>query len=368
MKVDYHWDKLRTCVVGQVYEPSVLSFIKNNKVRSTLEKILVETAEDLDALAELLKTFGVNVLRPDIPKICDSFVIDSKILPPPITPRDHMAMIGQTFYMPKTDNKLKWNQLKGTSWPEELPKNQKEFFNLSTELLNELEQQWQITDMADLYNYDFTCYQNIENLVSKTNSIVYDQEIDSAMIIRLGKKLFFGTWPGETKENVLAKARKLFPEYTCEVIESQGHLDGCLNILAPGLILSSPYISSGILQEHFKDYEIINSNRHFLNNSVISEGLKNNSRTWLVNGQAYDNQLGEFINLYLKNWTGDIYETYVDVNVLHVDPKNIISIFCNDSIVKKCSQYNINVHPFKFRHFPFWDSGVHCLTNDLDRI
>lgn len=368
MKVDYHWDKLRTCVVGRVYDPTVLSFVKNPKLRSTLEKILIETAEDLDALVELLKTFGVNVLRPDIPMIRDSFVINSKILPPPITPRDHMAMIGQTFYMPKTNNSVKWSQLKGTSWPEQPPKNQKQFLDLPKELLTELEQQWQITDVADLYNYDFTCYQNIENLVSKTNSIVYDQEIDSAMVIRLGKKLFFGTWPGEVRANVLTRMRKLFPEYICEVIESQGHLDGCMTVLAPGLILSSPHISSDILQEHFKDYEIINTNRHFFNHNAISPAFKNCSSTWLVNGQAYDSQLEDSINLYFKNWTGDINETYVDVNVLHIDPNNIISISCNDSVIKKCSQYNINVHPFKFRHFPFWDSGAHCLTNDIDRI
>lgn len=368
MKVDYHWDKLRTCVVGRVYDPTVLSFIQNTKLRSTLEKILIETAEDLDALAELLKTFGVNVLRPNIPATPDSFVINSKILPPPITPRDHMAMIGQTFYMPRTNNSVKWSQLKGTSWPEQPPINQKQFLDLPKGLLNELEQQWQITDVSDLYNYDFTCYQNIENQVSKTNSIVYDQQIDSAMVIRLGKKLFFGTWPWETKENVLDKVRKLFPEYTCEVIESQGHLDGCMTVLAPGLILSSPHISSEVLQKHFADFEIIQSNQNFLGTGDISTVLKNNRRSWLVKGQEHDNQLEDFIDLYLKNWTGDINETYVDINVLHVDPNNIITISCNDNVVKKCSQYNINVHPFKFRHLPFWDSGVHCLTNDISRV
>ena len=62
-----HWDPLKVCMVGKSYPPEFYSFIANSRVRNVLEKIAYETEEDYQKLIKLLESFGVEVLRPDIP-------------------------------------------------------------------------------------------------------------------------------------------------------------------------------------------------------------------------------------------------------------------------------------------------------------
>ena len=48
---------------------------------------------------------------------------DGKISPPPMTPRDYTAMVGERFFEgysndPDTNFKLSYNNIKDNSWPE----------------------------------------------------------------------------------------------------------------------------------------------------------------------------------------------------------------------------------------------------------
>ena len=38
-----------------------------------------------------------------------------------------------------------------------------------------------------------------------------------------------------------------------------------------------------------------------------------------------------------------------------------------DQVESACARYGVNVHVSPFRHKYFWDAGIHCITNDLDR-
>ncbi len=52
--------------------------------------------------------------------------------------------------------------------------------------------------------------------------------------------------------------------------------------------------------------------------------------------------------------------------MLPIDKDNVISIN-NNQIEDQLSGQGINVHSVRLRHHLFWDGGVHCVTNDLDR-
>lgn len=368
LNVDYHWDKLKTCVVGRCYPPDFFSFIENIKVRSTLEKVAEETAEDLDKLANLLNQFGVTVLRPALSDTIEPYILGNKIIPPPITPRDHFAMVGDICYMPTTDNNGKWQQLKGDSWPKNPPADQTAFDSLPVEVKQELSDIWQITQVGDLYNFDFSTYKNIENYVKQTNSIVYDQQIDSAMVLRMGENLYFGTWPWQSEQQVLEHAGQLFPDYKCHVIHTQGHLDGCMSVVCPGLILSTDYIDKNVYSRFFPEYEIVYVDTpNFADPNFIK--LKNqNQGKWWIKGQENNQSLTNFVDSYMQSWTGLIEETVVSVNLLHIDKNNVICIGQNQQTFDKLNDYGITAHIIDFRHLHFWDSGVHCLTNDISRI
>ena len=99
--VHQHWDPLKVCAVGRSYPPEFYSRIKNPRVRNVLEKIAIETEEDYQKLISKLKEFNVKVIRTDVSEDPEVYVNDGVLnVPPPMTPRDFTAMVGDTFYMP----------------------------------------------------------------------------------------------------------------------------------------------------------------------------------------------------------------------------------------------------------------------------
>ena len=100
LSVHQHWDPLQVCAVGRSYPPEFYSFIKNPKARSVMERIAVETEEDYQKLISILESFNVKILRTDISDNPEDHYWSGSYSPPPMTPRDHTAMIGETFFMP----------------------------------------------------------------------------------------------------------------------------------------------------------------------------------------------------------------------------------------------------------------------------
>ena len=101
LTVHQHWDPLKVCAVGRSYPPEFYSRIKNPRVRNVLERIAIETEEDYQKLISKLEEFNVTVLRTDISEDPEVYINNGVLnVPPPMCPRDHTAMVGNTFYMP----------------------------------------------------------------------------------------------------------------------------------------------------------------------------------------------------------------------------------------------------------------------------
>jgi len=74
------------------------------------------------------------------------------------------------------------------------------------------------------------------------------------------------------------------------------------------------------------------------------------------------------VDHYFDEWVGQASETQFQVNILIIDPKNIVVSSHNDQVEKACAKYGITVHVVPFRHKYFWDAGTHCITNDINRV
>ena len=98
------FDPLKVCIVGRSYPPEFYSGIGNNKVRSSMERVAIETEEDYQKLINKLEEFDVEVLRLDISDNVEDYQNIEGVVncPPPMCPRDFSAQIGGTFYMPGT--------------------------------------------------------------------------------------------------------------------------------------------------------------------------------------------------------------------------------------------------------------------------
>ena len=60
-------------------------------------------------------------------------------------------------------------------------------------------------------------------------------------------------------------------------------------------------------------------------------------------------------------------ETVFDVNMLIIDPKNVMVFNYNKQVFDALDRYGITPHIVPFRHRYFWDGGIHCVTLDLHR-
>ena len=96
------FDPLKVCAVGRSFPPEFYSTIGNNKVRSAMERLAIETEEDYQKLIDKLEEFDVTVLRTDVSDNVEDYMDYDGVVnaPPPMCPRDFSAQIGDTFYMP----------------------------------------------------------------------------------------------------------------------------------------------------------------------------------------------------------------------------------------------------------------------------
>ena len=359
--VHQHWDPLRVCAVGQSYPPEFYSYIKNSKVRSVLERIAQETEEDYQKLIKLLESFGVEIVRTDIPASQEECLIGGKFMQPPMCPRDYTAMIGKIFFMPASGPTVDhWSTIKGTDWPSDPPQSLREFQNLSDQVKYEL-------NNYDIKNKTQTLSSMEKLIESQSNKIIHGTGINTAEVSRIGKDLYFGTHDYHQDQTALKqKAQELFPDYRCHVVNTGGHADGTFCPVVPGLIVSLKDIST--YTDTFPDWEVVylpgqswDSVRPFLDLKDKNQGK------WWVPGEELNDDFTDFVEGWLGHWVGYVEETVFDVNMLVIDEKNVVCNNYNEKVFKAFDRYGITPHIVNFRHRYFWDGGLHCITSDLHR-
>jgi hypothetical protein len=339
-----------------------------------MERIAIETEEDYQKLISLLKSFNIEIVRSDINEDLSIYNgRDNKYPPPPMTPRDYTAMIGETFYMPSKmiPPETSYDAIKGNDWPEACPKNQKEFDALSNFVKQELKEKFKVVSIDQLtcsINDHNPSLHSVENLIkTQDNKILYGLDINTAMTTRVGKDLYFGTESyTQDKQLLKQKVEKLFPDYRCHIVNTGGHGDGTYCPVKPGLIVSLNDVPT--YAETFPGWEVVylpgqswDAVRPFLD-------LKDkNYGKWWVPGEELNDDFTEFVESWLSHWVGYVEETVFDVNMLVVDEKNVICNNYNEKVFAAFDRYGITPHVVNFRHRYFWDGGLHCITSDLHR-
>jgi hypothetical protein len=345
-----HWDKLKVCVVGKTYEPEFYSFIENKKLRNLFEKIAIETQEDLDFLANTIKKFDVEIVRPNIPHVdaLDLIKVGEKI-PGPVSmiPRDQMIMIGDKFFL---------FPYKRISWKSS---GREKSYNASfTETTKNFTDWW-----TPIF----------EKVSAAGNEIVTDtfdellSYIPTNGITRCGKDLYIGMNDNKMlKLGLKNLAKKYFKNYRCHSVMTYGHLDGSFMPVIPGLIVSIEDIKT--YEKTFPDWEVLYlpQDGYYAVKDFFKLKEKNGGK-WLIKGYENDDEVIEFVETWLQDWVGYVEETVFDVNMLVIDQKNVIVSSYNKKVFEKFEQYGITGHICPLRHRYFWDGGIHCSTLDLDR-
>jgi hypothetical protein len=373
--VHQHWDPLKVCAVGRSYPPEFYKRIKDPKVRSVMEKIAIETEEDYQKLIAKLEEFKVKVLRTDISDLFEDHIrTDTELMfPPPMYPRDHTAMIGDTFFMPGK----KYGNFNLDVLLEKYGVKEK-FYSIRNPLLNstiieeviQAETQTIGSNIKYPNNKKVNSFQTIEKFLIDTNTkICYDTYINSACTIRVGKDLYFSVVNDINKINInkfYSKLKNLFPNYKLNIVDVPGHSDGALCPVKPGLLVCIRSINN--YKNTFPGWEYVNVEGESWDKMKPFLDLKEkNKGKWWIPGEEYNNDLIDYIETWLKDWVTYVEETVFDVNMLIIDEHNVICNGYNKDVFDAFERYNITPHIVNFRHRYFWDGGLHCITSDISR-
>ncbi len=358
-----HWDPLRVCVVGRSYPPEFYSWIKVPHVRKLFERIAIETEEDYQGIIKLLEKFGVEVLRPNLAK---KTLVNGKFLLPPMTPRDYNIMIGSTFYNNYGfDFKNFYLKIKDPMWPE--CDNLNDFYKLPDVIKKECIDTFKLDEQISEYHDYSLISDRVKKQGNTINNFINGQNINGAMISRIGRDLYFGTKSyDQDTAGIQQLVDREFQDTRNHVINTGGHSDGTYCPVCPGLIISLEDIPT--YKDTFPGWEVIylpeqswEAVRPFLDLKK-----KNNGRWWIP-GFEHDNNVVDVVESWLGHWTGYVEETVFDVNMLIIDPKNVAVFNYNKQVFDALERFGITPHIVPFRHRYFWDGGIHCVTSDLHR-
>lgn len=371
-----HWDPLTTCIVGRTYPPEFYSWIENARTRSRFERLAQETEEDYQNLVTLLEQrFAVKVLRPQFPEQWSDLYVQGKWVQPPTAPRDYFIMIEDRFWVPRVPNashawSVFYRQCKQSWWPDYV--RPRDFYEALPEHAADIQSRFAVFNSMDQAHLDrkLQFYQHVFDHVRCQGNDIVSTDLDfinGCFVSRIGHNLFFATQTyHDDKQAILTQVNDLFPNTVNRVVNSGGHGDAVYCPVTPGLIISLNDITT--YADTFPGWEVVYlppSNYAHMREFEVS--MKRNKGRWFIPGFEQDPDLAHMVDYYFDTWVGQVSETVFDVNIFIVDPKNIVVSAHNDQVEKACARHGIEVHVVPFRHKYFWDCGIHCITNDLDR-
>jgi hypothetical protein len=289
---------------------------------------------------------------------------DGKIMPPPMTPRDYIMMLGDKFYF-----RTLFNQSE-----------QADHFNPFQ--LSPIEIMTWAPILNDVGSQGNQFINNIQVINPPKNPELL-QFYASNHVTRIGKDLYFGTNEGtwwSQGQSQLSKFDKnltldvlqqqyaeQFPDYRCHIIDTFGHTDGVYSAVVPGLIVSNYDVKT--YEKTYPGWEVVyiphtgwDSIKPFTELKIKNRGK------WWVPGEELNDDFTEFVESWLGHWVGYIEESVFDVNLLVVDEKTVICNGKNDQVFEAFDKRGITPHVVNFRHRYFWDGGLHCVTSDIHRI
>jgi hypothetical protein len=313
------FDPLKHCWIGSGFKSEWfkdLDIYKNDKIMDPVKRIAEETEEDYQTLEKILKDAGVQTHRSflDIKKVGSL----KNIFRPPVNPRDHFAVIGETLYAVGAGSPGYGDVLK----------------------------------QIDRKNLDLC---NAPGVIS------------TAVICRVGKDVYWDI-PPNTEQQVVEKYKQKWTEEGFRVhISNRGyHSDAVFCVVKPGCIVSLRDIQD--YKKEFPGWDVLYlEDQSWEKVSPFLEMKDKVGGKWWLKGEEHNDQLIKFVNTWLNDWVGYVEESVFDANMLSIDQNTIICNNYNKQVFDHFKKHKVEPIVFNFRHRYFWDGGIHCITQDLYR-
>lgn len=381
------WGKLKTCMLGSFYPPEFFNAIKEDSIRTCMQRISEETLEDLENFHKVLLDFGVDVHRTQTNPndSIDRYIIDGEVnyinpfsrvrtVPrPPLQCRDSARVIGDKLYITHGDHADIFRVLDNY--------NKKDQVILDFELDN-LDQE-QKDKLYEVYYYtrrtkDWPPLEEIDSDISHLDSMT-QMEIEyfrkyarqsmvhllkAPCITLVGKDLYL---EGALFDLVEFKNIDFGTDLRFNIVNMGGHSDGCFAPLKPGALMVVQ--DTSLYKESFPNWDIC----HLPNSSKSSDmaAFFHDSKDWIGGRWYIDGKINPafiaFVDKYMVECTGFTMETNFDVNCLVLDENHVVVSNLIPKVAEFFKKHKIEPIVVPFRHRHFHDGGLHCITLDLYR-
>lgn len=373
MKINCHTDfqPLKEIIVGRTYHEHSFDFIKEDRIKSPLKRILEETNKDLDNLCTVLKEHDITVYRPGTPPkgLLQECVIGNRKPPiPSLAIRDGYITVANTLYrfvykeemnpmfnMPVNQGNL-FDPYRNEKDLKSLKKLTKKEFN---SIVQELASRDNRQTMYRKNQGKMIPGMNPEHLMIRTNMI------DAPCLVRLGNRLIVDNFPSYQQQWI----QERFKEYDIVYTNIGGHSDGVFCPITPGL-----YVHTKDFDEYkntVQEWEGIYLHKQGWESDVVKgfEKIKySNQGKWWIQGEETNAMLIDFVGKWLDEWVGYIEESVFDVNMLSINENLVL---CTNEPPKELKaafkKHKVEYIVTPFRHRYFWDGGLHCITLDINR-
>ena len=332
------WGQLREVIVGRAYDPSSVEQFDDQEITDGMGRILEETEEDFQKLANLFVSEGVKVHRPTNVKLEpeQTRYWRSEYPYPAICPRDFHVVYGDKILSTIGGDCNRYTE--SDYFVEIMMEKFKEGRNYIS----------MPKPLLDTY-YDW--YQNREDRIL----------FHAANILKCGDTLVH-TMPyvpdrpdgerihGRGTYSGLDWLKRNIPDAKWAQMPASGHADGKIALIKPGVLMCW---NRKHIPEELKNWAVIDVNRkelpEYFNKIKTQYFYKNTVTDWL------------------NHWIGFVDETVFDINVISLNENTLITNGYDTEVAAQLKQHGVEMVPFDFRHKYFWDSGLHCVTLDLAR-
>jgi|TARA_B110000902_G_scaffold57609_1_gene67540 hypothetical protein len=336
------WDKLKTVVLGDIYNKEFYKDIKSKDTRDCFYRITEETKEDLENFSNVLKDFGCTVLRPEIdPNDNIMNHVDQKgrmnmgrggVPKPPLFPRDAQLVSGNSIVYTSIEPGDPWGKIL------------REYNN---------------KDVVDL-RIDGISGRRLDGF-KKSGGVIH-----APQYTMVGRDLYIDTNDRPIRQWQQEELLKAVKDIRLNYLRIGGHNDGCFHTLKPGVIISLEDIQ--FYDKTFPDWDLLYLPEQSW--EKVNGFLKMKKKVqgkWWVPGEEDNDEFTMFVESWLNGWVGYTEETVFDVNCLVLDEHHVCVNNMNPKVIAYLKKHKMEPVHVPWRHRYFFDGGLHCLTLDLYR-
>ena len=216
---------------------------------------------------------------------------------------------------------------------------------------------------TQIRDYDHNKTKSLDHVL--TYNIERGDYTDTANFLRCGNDIFYcndynSQCTSKGNEFVINTLKNINPNLRIHKVKNaNGHLDGCIFFVKPGLLLSAlPKVD---LPDCLQKWDIIDC--------TVPEAQKlKNVNVW---GNLFKHKHKKFHPYIIEQWlwykNTNPEETCWSINALSINEKCVLMPGYNQYVFSELSKRGVECIDLDLQSLDFWDGGLHCMTNELKR-